>query len=1009
MRALKLVSAATAVVTAAALASVPSSSASTPRSAVQDARSSADQASPLHEHGGHPADVRGSDAPAAPVPTSSIRGVSAAASAQRPATSGTVKVAVRGSADAVSRAVAAAGGRALVSANGESTVVVPKAKLAAVASATGVSSIDVVHGPHLDSGPDATVTDSNTAPWHGSTAGQGGDGVKVAIVDAGFGVSQTEFDNEVAAGHLGATTQLVNEDCTDSSNTQTPYITPHGLAVAEIVQAQAPRAQLYLYCVGSETGVAAAETAIEAAGVKIVSSSLSWFGDARGDGTGPASSVAASVAKARTDGIVWFNSTGNYNLQHWSGSLTDNPNDHYVDIGNNDGSTYPFESDFFYTAPGSFGAPTWLDFEFQWDEWPTTNTTLRLEAYGIQCTAQSGSGGFDNCQGQPIGNAAVGQPSVSAQNVLHQRPEISINTSSFANTSTFPQIWEVDVYRPGVMKDGAHYDLWGLGDTYFASDLACQQTDASNHCINTPVAALSSVTSPANSPFAVGVGAVDTGVLDGATAGTFEYFSSEGPTIDGRVKPEISGWDGDNTWVPEYAANGFFGTSAATPSVAGAAADVLGEHPTWDESQVQNYVEQTANVGYGGVINPAVNGLGHGRLRLGSPVTASLPGGAKYAPLPSPIAILDTRKGLLGSTLTGPKGLLNAGQAVTVPLPDAIPATATAVVVDLAGASTTGNTYLSAYAGHIAFPNTSNVNLTTTDSTATVLAVVTVGSGKSITVRNNGPGKTYGIAAVVGYYDPAATGGYVPVTPTRVLDTRTSTGGHLGKIPADTSYSFHVGVPATATAIIANITATDTTNTSYGFLSATSDCNRSFGVVNYTTLTRADTAVVPLDASGNICVGTAHYAADVIVDVVGYISPTSGASFFALPASQQIVDTRNGKGGHLGAIVGPATDGYQGTGVGDVPGIHAAAGASAPPNGAVALLANVVGVNATGPTYLAAFAGTGTTVTTSNLNITPGRIVSNAAFIGVDGNGVFGVYNHAYHLDAVVSISGYFM
>ena len=56
---------------------------------------------------------------------------------------------------------------------------------------------------------------------------------------------------------------------------------------------------------------------------------------------------------------------------------------------------------------------------------------------------------------------------------------------------------------------------------------------------------------------------------------TAEFFSSQGPTLDGRVKPDIAAVDGvsitgaGNFEVP------FFGTSAAAPHIAGEAALVL--------------------------------------------------------------------------------------------------------------------------------------------------------------------------------------------------------------------------------------------------------------------------------------------------------------------------------------------------------------------------------------------------------------------------------------------------
>ena len=87
-----------------------------------------------------------------------------------------------------------------------------------------------------------------------------------------------------------------------------------------------------------------------------------------------------------------------------------------------------------------------------------------------------------------------------------------------------------------------------------------------------------SVSDPASSPAALAVGAYD---VDNPRP--IEPFSSDGPTIDGRLKPDIAAPDG----VMNDVFNPFFGTSASAPHVAGAAALVKGAFPSMTADQIQ--------------------------------------------------------------------------------------------------------------------------------------------------------------------------------------------------------------------------------------------------------------------------------------------------------------------------------------------------------------------------------------------------------------------------------------
>jgi subtilisin family serine protease len=72
-----------------------------------------------------------------------------------------------------------------------------------------------------------------------------------------------------------------------------------------------------------------------------------------------------------------------------------------------------------------------------------------------------------------------------------------------------------------------------------------------------------------------------------------ESFSSQGPTADGRTKPDLSAPDGVST----ASDSPFFGTSAATPHAAGAAALLLSANPSFSLSRLRQALEEATQSG----------------------------------------------------------------------------------------------------------------------------------------------------------------------------------------------------------------------------------------------------------------------------------------------------------------------------------------------------------------------------------------------------------------------------
>ena len=122
-----------------------------------------------------------------------------------------------------------------------------------------------------------------------------------------------------------------------------------------------------------------------------------------------------------------------------------------------------------------------------------------------------------------------------------------------------------------------------------------------------------SVTEPGTSPSALTVGAVCWRGSD------LESYSSQGPTIGGRVKPDLVGPDSVSSFTfgpfAGCGSSGFAGTSASAPHVAAAAALVKEANPAFGPAELQAYLEDHA-IDLGAPGKDSV--FGSGQLMLGA-------------------------------------------------------------------------------------------------------------------------------------------------------------------------------------------------------------------------------------------------------------------------------------------------------------------------------------------------------------------------------------------------------
>ena len=334
------------------------------------------------------------------------------------------------------------------------------------------------------------------------------------------------------------------------------------------------------------------------------------------------------------------------------------------------------------------------------------------------------------------------------------------------------------------------------------------------------------------------------------------------------------------------------------------------------------------------------------------------------------------------------------------------PAGATAAVVNITLTDPTVPGFVTAEpCTPVAGPRTSSNGNATPGVVTANLSIVPIDSSGRFCLFQSAPMDT--VVDVQGFFAPTAVsagGGSVlnVVAPQRLIDTRTDTfcapGGVCGKrgpVAAGTEMAITTGVvPATATAMLANLTVTSPSTA--GYVTADSCASLVAGPQTRSNAnfvaggTVANLAVVPTSAAAGgaqVCTYTSA-TAQKVVDVQGWFGPpaTGGWSYDSV-VPQRLLDTRSGAINAPGTIVrvqGPA--------------------------GASAALVNLTLTDATAPGYITADKCSALVAgpqTKSNGNATVGRVSANVAVVPLDPDGSFCVFlQQPTHL--VVDLQGTF-
>ncbi len=341
-----------------------------------------------------------------------------------------------------------------------------------------------------------------------------------------------------------------------------------------------------------------------------------------------------------------------------------------------------------------------------------------------------------------------------------------------------------------------------------------------------------------------------------------------------------------------------------------------------------------------------------------------------------------------------------------------VPLGAGAVALNVTAVGPTLPTHLIVWPATAARPGTSNLNLSA-GATRPNAVIVGLSASGAINLYNLQGSVDY-IIDVTGWFSAGApaAGGFQPVVPARILDTRIASditgGGKVGPLQTvKVAVAGRGGVPSTgASAVVLNLTGTEpTAATDVNIWPGTqpvppiaSTLNLVFGE------TAPNLAIVRLGTDGTVQLQNKAGAVHLVADVMGWFAAgTAGPGGFVPVDPTRVLDSRNGtplrpKGWMpVKASVGPI-----------------------PTSGVAAVATNLTAVFPNAATHLTAFpTAPGSSIVSnvpvavlpnvSSVNAVAGQTVPNAAVVPVGPEASFWLVNPTADMHVIVDVNGYWV
>ncbi len=381
-------------------------------------------------------------------------------------------------------------------------------------------------------------------------AGITGKGVKVGIIDGAFNNYKQFLGGSKVTTKSFRTDGLV-EDPEDAEAI-------HGTACAEIVAEMAPDAEIYLAAFDTPGEfVTAIRWLVGTVGVSVISTSIGFDGRFPLDGSNP---LAQEIDKAKAAGVFFAISAGN----EASGVFgSDGAEGHF-------GATFAdTDGDGFHDFAGAkqknglqvrTGTETFRII-LNWDDWQRPHVNYDLFLY--------------DTTGKEVARSDENQARTGKAPVEAIRGKVARGT------------YLLKVKKVNPNDPDLPFNIFFSGSQF-------EQVTAAN-----------SLSTPADAKGAFTVAAID------VKTSKVEEYSSQGATLDGRKKPEISGPDNNSSFAYASAGNPSFpGTSAATPHVAGAAALYKQAVPNATPDATFRFFTDHARKPQGSLVGDNISGVG---------------------------------------------------------------------------------------------------------------------------------------------------------------------------------------------------------------------------------------------------------------------------------------------------------------------------------------------------------------------------------------------------------------